>query len=130
MQRGNASAQRLANLDALRAHATVYATEAAKSSRSATLGGLLRHFDRLAARGARWDETAADRQALALVAEDAVTVSTWHGAKGLEWPITILFGLESMREPSSYGVHVMSDKPVFDVDAPLGGRWIRYWPNP
>src|SRR5262249_44803521 len=34
-----ASAQRLANLDALRAHATVYVTEAAKSSRTVTLGG-------------------------------------------------------------------------------------------
>ncbi|HEX3766271.1 MAG TPA: UvrD-helicase domain-containing protein [Kofleriaceae bacterium] len=123
------SAQRLANLDALRAHATVYATEAAKSSRAATLGGLLRHFDRLAPRVARWDETATDRQAL-LAAEDAVTVSTWHGAKGLEWPITILFGLESIREPSSYGVHVVTDRASFDVNDPLGGRWIRYWPNP
>ena len=124
-----ASAQRLANLDALRAHATVYATEAAKSSRTATLGGLLRHFDRLAPRAARWDETATDRQAL-LDSEDAVTVSTWHAAKGLEWPITVLFGLESMREPSSYGVHLMSDTAGFDVEDPLGGRWIRYWPNP
>ncbi len=123
------SAQRLANLDALRAHATVYATEAAKSSRAATLIGLLRQFDRLALRATRWDETATDRQAL-LAAEDAVTVSTWHRAKGLEWPITILFGLESIREPSSYGVHVMSDRAAFDVNDPLGGRWIRYWPNP
>lgn len=123
------SAQRLANLDALRAHATIYATEAAKSSRDATLGGLLGHFDQLAPRVARWDETASDRQAL-LAADDAVTVSTWHRAKGLEWPITILFGLESMREPTSYGVHVMSDRDSFDVDDPLGGRWIRYWPNP
>ncbi len=123
------SAQRLANLDALRAHATVYATEAAKSSRAATLGGLLRHFDRLAPRVAMWDETASDRQAL-LAADDAVTVSTWHRAKGLEWPITVLFGLESMREPSSYGLHVLSDRAAFDAEDPLGGRWIRYWPNP
>lgn len=123
------AAQRLANLDALRAHTTVYATEAAKSCRAATLGGLLRHFDRLAPRVARWDEIAGDRQAL-LAAEDAVTVSTWHRAKGLEWPITILFGLETMREPSSYGVHVVSDRAAFDVEDPLGGRWIRFWPNP
>ena len=114
------SAQRLANLDAMRAHATVYSTEAAKSSRAATLGGLLRHFDRLAPSVARWDETASDRQAL-LAAEDAVTVSTWHRAKGLEWPITIVFGLESMREPSSYGVHVMSDRIAFDAEDPLAG---------
>jgi ATP-dependent exoDNAse (exonuclease V) beta subunit len=113
----------------LRAHATVYATEAAKSSRAATLGGLLRHFDRLAPRVARWNEPASDRQAL-LAADDAVTVSTWHRAKGLEWPITVLFGLESMREPSSYGLHVMSDRIAFDAEDPLGGRWIRYWPNP
>jgi len=123
------SAQRLANLDALRAHATIYATEAEKSSRTATLGGLLRHFDRLAPSTLRWNETASDRQAL-LAAEDAVTVTTWHRAKGLEWPIAVLFGLESMREPSSYGVHVMSDRDSFDVEDPLGGRWIRYWPNP
>lgn len=123
------TAQRLANLDALRAHATVYATEALKSAKAATLGGLLRHFDRLAPQAARWDESARDRQAL-LASVDAVTVSTWHRAKGLEWPVAILFGLESMREPSSYGVHVMSDRTSFDVEDPLGGRWIRYWPNP
>jgi ATP-dependent helicase/nuclease subunit A len=123
------TAQRLANLDALRAHACIYATESAKSSRAATVLGLLRHFEHLAPQVLQWDQTASDRQAL-LSAGDAVTVSTWHRSKGLEWPITILFGLEGFREPTSYGVHVVTDREEFDVDDPLGGRWVRYWPNP
>jgi ATP-dependent exoDNAse (exonuclease V) beta subunit len=29
-----------------------------------------------------------------------------------------------------YGVHVMSDRKTFDIDDPLGGRWLHFWPNP
>ena len=124
---GNA-AQRTANLDALRAHATVYVEEAAAGGDAATVVGLLRQLDTLVdAFG--WDKSRADRQAL-LSGEDAVTVSTWHRAKGLEWPATILFGLEGLREPQAHGAHVMSDRESFDVADPLGGRWIRFWPNP
>ncbi len=123
------AAQRLANLDALRAHATAYTSEAAASGIAATLAGLLRHLDLLAPKFQRWDHPRADRQAF-LVGDDAVTILTWHRAKGLEWPMTILFGLESMRTPSSFGVHVLSDRAQFDVNDPLGGRWIRFWPNP
>lgn len=125
---GNAP-QRLANLDALRAHATAYTAEAGASGSAATLTGLLRHLDLLAPRSQRWNDARTDRQAL-LVGNDAVTILTWHRAKGLEWPITVLFGLESMRGPSSFGVHVLSDRAQFDVSDPLGGRWIRLWPNP
>lgn len=123
------TAQRLANLDALRAHATAYTSEAGVSGSAATLAGLLRYLDLLAPRFQRWDQARADRQAF-LVGDDAVTILTWHRAKGLEWPITVLFGLESMRAPSSFGVHVLSDRAQFDVSDPLGGRWIRFWPNP
>ena len=55
------TAQRLANLDALRAHATAYTSEAGVSGSAATLAGLLRYLDLLAPRSKRWDQARADR---------------------------------------------------------------------
>src|SRR5690606_13178116 len=43
---------------------------------------------------------------------------------------TALYGLESLRPPLAYGVHVMSDRDDVDLARPLDGRWIRFWPNP
>lgn len=123
------TAQRLANLDALRAHATSYVRAAAAADRAPTVVGLLHHLDSLAPRSGGRQPERSDRQAV-LVGEDAVTVSTWHRAKGLEWPIVVLFGLEAMPEPVSYGVHVLCDRDELDLADPLGGRWIRCWPNP
>ncbi|MBA3395884.1 MAG: UvrD-helicase domain-containing protein [Deltaproteobacteria bacterium] len=122
------AAQRLANLDALRAHAVAYHERACAAGDAASPVGLVAYLEDLAAEGS-WSEARTDSQAL-LAGEDAITVSTWHRAKGLEWPITVLFGLESMREPRSHGVHVFTDRAAFVVADPLGGRWIRYWPHP
>ena len=122
------AAQRLGNLDALCAHARGYVAEMAAGRDAPSVVGLLAYFDALVDTWG-WNAARTDRQAL-LGGEDAVTVSTWHRAKGLEWPITVLYGLESLREPDAYGVHVMGDPREFDVAAPLAGRWIRFWPNP
>lgn len=122
------AAQRLANLDALRSHAVAYVERAHASGRSATLVGLIGHLASLGAESS-WQVQRSDSQAM-LSNEDAVTISTWHAAKGLEWGITILYGLESIREASSWGVHVLSDRDRFEVADPLGGRWVRYWPLP
>ncbi len=75
-----------------------------------------------------WQKSRSDSRAL-IGGEHAITVSTWHRSKGLEWPVTILYGLESIRDPSPYGVNVMTGAKDFDVANPLAQRWIRYWPN-
>lgn len=120
--------QRVANLDALRAHAATHCAERQSAGRAPTLVGLLSHLEELGP-GGGWDDSRGDSMAR-VGTDDAVTVSTWHAAKGLEWPVVILFGLESVREPVAYGVHVLSDRPKFQVHDPLGGRWLHFWPNP
>jgi hypothetical protein len=60
---------------------------------------------------------------------DAVVVSTWHGAKGLEWPVTVLYELHSKSNMSRYDVSVESDAPTIRLEAPLEGRWICFWPG-
>jgi ATP-dependent exoDNAse (exonuclease V) beta subunit len=116
------SAFRLANLDALRAHAVTYTSLCAADGRGCTPAGLVAAFVDLAASGL---------DARAVVAqEDAVVVSTWHSAKGLEWPVVVLFDLD--RDPyfTALGVQVVAARAGFDVAAPLAERWVRYWPQP
>ncbi len=125
---GPDAAQRTANLDALRAHASSYCDERRAGGDAPSLVGFLTYLDGLVEDG-RWGKARTDTAAR-VGADDAITVSTWHAAKGLEWPIVILFGLESVRPPQAYGVHVLGDRRTFDVNDPLGGRWIHFWPNP
>ena len=120
--------QRCANLDALHAHAVAYLERARSGREAASVVGLLGAFSEMVETSG-WSTTRSDSQAL-LAGAEAVTVSTWHAAKGREWPITVLFGLESLREPRADGLHVESDVVAFDLAAPLAGRWLRYWPNP
>ncbi len=121
-------AQRLANLDALRGHAVTYAAETVARREAVTLVGLLRYLESLVEES-MFGPRRSDRQALR-VGSDAVTVSTWHRAKGREWPITVLYGLETLREPVADGLHVVAREDAFDLARPLDGRWLRYWPHP
>ncbi|MDH3525623.1 MAG: UvrD-helicase domain-containing protein [Acidobacteriota bacterium] len=120
-----AAEQRLANLEALRALAAAYAGEAATGAGSEGAGttpaGFVAWLRERAAAGE-------DPQAV-LTAGDAVVVYTWHGAKGLEWPITVLCELEERGWDSPLGVHIEA-RAEFDFEDPLAGRWIRFWPNP
>jgi ATP-dependent helicase/nuclease subunit A len=122
------SRQRLANLDALRAHGVTYIERQRAAGEAATVIGLLAFFHEIGSESS-WRDQRTDSQAL-LAGENAVTISTWHAAKGLEWPITILFGLESMTKARSWGVHTLSTRTTIDIQDPLADRWIRFWPNP
>jgi ATP-dependent exoDNAse (exonuclease V) beta subunit len=120
--------QRIANLDELRAHAVGYCNERRAGGDAPSLVGFLTYLDGLADNEG-WSKSRRDTIAR-VGSEEAVNISTWHRAKGLEWPIVILFGLESVRQPEAYGVHVLRARTAFDVSDPLGGRFIHFWPNP
>jgi ATP-dependent helicase/nuclease subunit A len=114
--------QRLGNLDALRACVHAYVATCEREGESATVAGLVSYLHGL-------DDGKSDAQAT-LSGAHAVTVSTLHGAKGLEWSVTVLYEIDSSHEPTAFGIHVMSDRDRFDFADPLGGRWLRYWPDP
>jgi len=64
--------------------------------------------------------------------EDAVTISTYHRAKGREWPVVVLGDLEKGGRAGCLcrGAHIVSGEEEFDLADPLKDRWIRYWPWP
>lgn len=110
-------AVRLDDLEALRGFAADYQAECIASDSSATLQGLL-----LAVLNA-------DPKRPPSLAVDAIQVMTYHGAKGLEWPMTVLTGLHF--EPRSRLFEPVAEmEGAIDWSEPLRGRWIRYWPWP
>ena len=116
------AAQRLGNLEALRSLALTYLSECAARRVPATIGGFL-----------GWLETVGESEQdgrAQVGGRDAVVVSTFHGAKGLEWPITIVLDQERKHGVTALGVHVAEEDQAFDFEDPLAGRWLRYWPNP
>lgn len=113
------AAQRFTNLDALRVLAQEYEEDRRQARKPATPGGLV-----------DWLETSGAEKP-ASMSEKAVVVSTYHGAKGLEWPVTILFELDSTGRPRLFDQVVAEGKPDgIDLADPLTGRWLRFWPWP
>ncbi|MCC6756039.1 MAG: UvrD-helicase domain-containing protein, partial [Solirubrobacterales bacterium] len=113
--------RRLANLDALRALAAAYEEACAQEREAATLAGLLRYFA----------ESAGESDAEHAGSESsAVQLSTYHKAKGLEWPVVILASLDRGEKRSVFDVAPETDQQAFDPSRPLDGRWIRFWPWP
>jgi ATP-dependent helicase/nuclease subunit A len=122
--------QRLSNLDALRAMAATYEERCAHQREAATIAGLLRFLEESSKeRLVRDEEIASDDQHVG-AGEHAVTISTYHRAKGLEWPVVILSSLDRGDRRDAFEVCPETDRAAFDASDPLGGRWIRYWPWP
>ncbi|MFO1378010.1 MAG: UvrD-helicase domain-containing protein [Steroidobacteraceae bacterium] len=111
---------RLANLEALVGLARDYEDHCRSTERAATLAGFL-----------LWLEELADQELdlLAAPAIDAVVVLTHHKAKGLEWPVVIVFDLDEEPRSRLWGIEAAAQRPI-DATAPLAERFIRCWPWP
>lgn len=124
------SEQRVGNLDALRALAAAYEEHCERQREAGTVAGLIRYFAESAAKVlVRDEEIASDDQHLGSGAS-AVTVTTYHKAKGLEWPVVVLSSLDRKQRRDAFEVCPETDRTSFDAIDPLGDRWIRYWPWP
>jgi ATP-dependent exoDNAse (exonuclease V) beta subunit len=108
---------RIANVEALMDLGTAYEDECVAAKRPATVSGLLRWLDALA------DSGADDRAA---TTDDAVSVITHHGAKGLEWPVVILTSLGTEARSALWGVRARTDGS-FNPERPLENRFVHFW---
>lgn len=112
--------RRKANLDALVRMARDYEKQMDEEGRGASLRGLITWLD----------EQADDEEDTFPTPEgfDAVTVSTYHRAKGMEWPVVILADLDSTYEANPWEPRV--DGGHAEEGRPLEDRRIAYWPWP
>lgn len=108
---------RLDDLEALRGFAGAYEVECTASGMPATIQGLLSAI------------VDADPKRPPSLAADAIQVMTYHGAKGLEWPMTVMTGLAWEPRARLYEPVAETDGAL-DWTNPLADRWIRYWPWP
>lgn len=118
---------RTANLDALRRLTASYEALATARSQPLTVSGLLRAFAAIIADDK--DMPLVDEQHVT-ASPDAVQVMTYHKAKGLEWPVVFLGGLDKSPKRDVFSVACESDAATFSLEDPLSARWVRDWPWP
>jgi len=111
--------QRMRNLQELRKRCIDYMKHAGTMHTPATPAGFIAYLtsaNLLQAKGGEGNNT--------------VTVTTYHSAKGLEWPVVILASLDFDRDTEVFNKPRVLGSAQFDFNAPLAGRSIHYWPNP
>ena len=113
-------ASRCSNLDSLLKHVASYEEQMLGAGQAATLGGGILYLEHLASDG--------EDVKFPPLGHDAVTIMTYHKAKGLQWPVVILNGLHSDRDPNLWQPTVSGGGT--DIDDPLEGRTIRAWAWP
>ena len=109
--------KRIQNVEKLRACCIEYMNHAGVTMTAATPSGFIAYM------------ASSESQEAEGFGEGTVNVLTYHKAKGLQWPVVILSSLNSYVKEEPFGVHVIPSSN-FDVDNPLSGRSINYWPKP
>ena len=107
-------AQRAMNIDKMIRLADLYEQSVTSSNSAATLSGMILHLEKLENNKDNSSETGLD----------AVTLTTYHGAKGLEWPVVILSELNFDKDPSLW---LPSAWGASSIEEPLAERSLRYW---
>lgn len=113
-------ARRCANLDSLLIHASEYEETALETGEAVTITGLILYFEKLI-------DSDSDTRHPPL-GHDAVTLMTYHAAKGLEWPVVILSGLHAERDASMWSPIVTGGNS--GEGDPLDGRKLQAWTWP
>lgn len=111
------SRNRLSNVEALVELGKTFEDECVAAKRPATVSGMLRWLDELAS---------AEDDNRAISADNSVSVLTYHGAKGLEWPIVVLTSLDATARSSLWGVRART-VGGFDPQQPLANRFVHCW---
>ena len=111
---------RLANLQALIGMAKAYEESCRGSGRVAAISGFVLWLE---------EQAKAGQDNLAEAGTNSVRVLTYHGCKGLEWPVTICTELDGNIRDNLWGASVQP-KGEINVSEPLKDRFIRFWPKP
>ena len=114
-------AQRQRNLDAFLELAVTYENHCATQHEAATLTGFLVWLDQPSS-------PELDLQPV-VTGGDAVHVLTYHRAKGLEWPVVVATDFHYTWRSRIWDVRSHSGSGPLDIDNPLAGRSIRFYPN-
>lgn len=113
------ASQRRANLEALRALAVEYEGLCDTTHCPATIAGFHLWIGSL-----EKDPIPVDRTA------NAIPICTYHGAKGLEWPVVICTELHKSSEARLWNTVRVVEVDQFDPLRPLHGRCLSFWPAP
>lgn len=108
---------RLANVEALVELGKTFEDESVAAKRPATVSSMLRWLDELSSEEDDNRATSSD---------NSVSILTYHGAKGLEWPVAILTSLDATARSSLWGVRARTVGD-FDPQQPLANRFVHCW---
>ena len=108
---------RMSNLDLLRGLCTKYLDQCRARRGAATVAGFISYLQETDPGQAQGS------------GEQTVQLLTYHGAKGLEWPVVILTSLDEVSRGGAFGVDVIPASK-FNPAKPLANRSIHYWPWP